>query len=1480
MKICRLILIIWLSLLAGQIAAQDFSNKGKDFWLVFPPHQPSGSSLATLSVYLTSDKNSSGKIEYNGTVQTFTVLANQTTEVVLNRATSYISGAEAATFTNPSRIVTNRGIRVTVDAGQPAVVVYAHMFAGARSAASLVLPTPVLGKTYYAISWTQTSSGTALGETARSQFSIVATEDNTSLRINLKRDGVAAASPILVDLPKAGDVYQFQDAQDVSGTLIESVGVGANSCKKIAVFSGSSSLGINTTLSGTGSSIDPLYQQCYPINSWGRKYGITPFRGKNLLNYRIIASEDNTTILTNGANPITLNKGAIYTQFSDTRVSNAFKPPIIIDADKPISVAQYSLTQNLDLGSGDPDMILLNPVEQSISDITVFLSPKQAITDQNINVFIKNAGTSISSFKINGVVEPAASFIPIGTTGFSYLQKQFVIGSSSSSSIRLTSDSGFNAICYGFGSAESYGYSAGTNVIDLNPPISISNEFSASNVSYSATCVNTPFKINLALTYKPTEIIVDFGGAASLSSGTSPFLYTIPTIGNGFDSTYVSNGKTYYLYRVPQTFRFNAAGTYPVKITTTSTVVQPDGCSNNNQQEITDNIVVNAAPIADFNIVSNGCINNAIALTDLSDGGGRNIVRWLWDFSDGTTSSVQNPTKTFTTPNNYTAKLTSITDFGCIAQVTKPINVSAKPLSLFTFPAIRCEKGDIVYTDGSTITPGTANNTIVRYTWNLDNGSPTDTLTTSTARTTNYTTWGIKNVFLVTASNTGCISDTFRIPGFKINPLPEVGFVIPEVCLADANAPFQDTSKIADGTEAQFVYAWKLNDGTPAISPGPTFSTSTLKNPAPKYNTVGNYTVSLTVTSNNNCVASLSSPFTVNGSIPNASFSVQMANPLCSNDSIRIINTSTVDFGSITRMDVYWDTIGSPTIFSRDENPIPNNLYANLYTAFANPATKKVGIKITAYSGNSSVCRKSVRQEVILLNAPKATFTDIRDICYDAAPRQLTQGTFVSAVAATATYSGKGITVAGLLNPITTGVGNDTIKYFVQNTAGCKDSAYQPLTVWPSPVAKWGVQSILCEKNELNFTDSSVANVSNSNIVSRNWIFGDGSTLSNTTAGVFNKKYLTAQTYTASLQVVTDSGCISTVNQQTIKVNPLPIPAFTLPSICLPDGRGSFTNQSTIADNSEALFSYSWNFGDPNDPTTSTLREPTHKYTALGPVNVQLKITSKDACVDSLTKSLTTIYPWPKASFSATPLEVCVGDAIQFRDLGDLINSGATVSWNWDLSGGTNSTLQNPTKVFTDSGTFAIKYFFYNINGCVSDTVSKNITVHPYPKLTLVSKINVLEGGTLKIVPKYVYGTNLSYLWAPPTYLNNDTDSTPVTTPLGDIRYRLFLTGIGGCTVSDTVFIKLLLSPIVPNAFSPNGDGINDRWRIQYLESYPGATVDVYNRYGQAVFSSIGYDVEWDGTVNGKALPIGTYYYIINPKNGRKIITGSITIIR
>ena len=92
--------------------------------------------------------------------------------------------------------------------------------------------------------------------------------------------------------------------------------------------------------------------------------------------------------------------------------------------------------------------------------------------------------------------------------------------------------------------------------------------------------------------------------------------------------------------------------------------------------------------------------------------------------------------------------------------------------------------------------------------------------------------------------------------------------------------------------------------------------------------------------------------------------------------------------------------------------------------------------------------------------------------------------------------------------------------------------------------------------------------------------------------------------------------------------------------------------------------------------------------------------------------------------------------------------------------------------------------------------------------------------------------------------------------------------------------VTILKKILVPNAFSPNGDGINDTWVIQYLESYPDCTVDVFNRYGQSVFHSAGYPRAWDGRVNGQALPVGVYYWIVNPKNGRPQMNGSVTILK
>ena len=96
----------------------------------------------------------------------------------------------------------------------------------------------------------------------------------------------------------------------------------------------------------------------------------------------------------------------------------------------------------------------------------------------------------------------------------------------------------------------------------------------------------------------------------------------------------------------------------------------------------------------------------------------------------------------------------------------------------------------------------------------------------------------------------------------------------------------------------------------------------------------------------------------------------------------------------------------------------------------------------------------------------------------------------------------------------------------------------------------------------------------------------------------------------------------------------------------------------------------------------------------------------------------------------------------------------------------------------------------------------------------------------------------------------------------------------------DDVDIKVLNQLYVPNAFTPNGDGINDVWKLPSLESYPNAEAWIFNRWGQIVFHSRGPFISWDGTFNGKPEGTGTYIYLIDLKNGASNLKGTVTLIR
>jgi gliding motility-associated-like protein len=203
--------------------------------------------------------------------------------------------------------------------------------------------------------------------------------------------------------------------------------------------------------------------------------------------------------------------------------------------------------------------------------------------------------------------------------------------------------------------------------------------------------------------------------------------------------------------------------------------------------------------------------------------------------------------------------------------------------------------------------------------------------------------------------------------------------------------------------------------------------------------------------------------------------------------------------------------------------------------------------------------------------------------------------------------------------------------------------------------------------------------------------------------------------------------------------------------------------------------------------------------------------------------------------------------------------------------------LFNPASA--GAGAHTVRYTYTASNGC-SNFKETIVDVFPVPVANAGPDKAMIEGGQVTLTPTTNYSYPVNYLWTPATYLNNPNVSNPVASVPFDFTYTLRVTSDKGCSTTDQVFVKLLKNPVVPNIFSPNGDGIHDQWIIPYLNTYPGCTVDIYNRYGQLIFHSVGYDTPWNGTVNGKPVPVGTYYYIIDPKNGRKKMSGYVDVIR
>jgi gliding motility-associated-like protein len=286
----------------------------------------------------------------------------------------------------------------------------------------------------------------------------------------------------------------------------------------------------------------------------------------------------------------------------------------------------------------------------------------------------------------------------------------------------------------------------------------------------------------------------------------------------------------------------------------------------------------------------------------------------------------------------------------------------------------------------------------------------------------------------------------------------------------------------------------------------------------------------------------------------------------------------------------------------------------------------------------------------------------------------------------------------------------------------------------------------------------------------------------------------------------------------------------------------------------------------------------THTYPeffspVIKPVEIRVVAWSGENCSNIYAKTIL-LKATPQLGFDPIP-SVCANVKPFIISEAQVLN-GVQGSGTFSGKGITPAGLFDPS--LAGVGDHIISYTFSADNGC-ENHAEQSVKVSSLPIINAGPDRVLLEGGSVVLLGTGS-GNNISYTWSPVQGLNDPSLAQPTTTTAMDMEYTLVGTSADLCSDSDRVLVQVLKKPSIPNTFSPNGDGIHDRWEIRYLDSYPGATVEIFNRYGQPVFKTIGYNKPWDGTLKGSPLPAGTYYYIIDPKNGRQPMSGFVDIIR
>jgi len=878
------------------------------------------------------------------------------------------------------------------------------------------------------------------------------------------------------------------------------------------------------------------------------------------------------------------------------------------------------------------------------------------------------------------------------------------------------------------------------------------------------------------------------------------------------------------------THQYPTPGIYTVKL-----IARNSGCPDSS---IKTDLITILSPQAYYTYMVNCGSRTDFTFTDKSD----SSSSWFWNFGDGTTSTVQNPSHSFPGLGIYNVSLT-VTYGSCTHTYAQNVRV------LDENPDIQANPNPVCRNTTDTLTALNINTSnISTYNWNFGDGV---ILNGPKAVAHTYLNAGNYSVTLITTDLNGCKDTITKTDFLRVNgPVADFTTLNSSGCTG-LNPEFNDLSA-SDGTNNIVNWKWDFGDGTVQNFSSAPFTHT--------YNNVGSYSVSLVITDAAGCSDSTGKVNYITTTDPSVTFSTSS---IFACPGARIVFDVKAEGEGLTYL---WDFGDGGTSVEAYPNP------PHIYTT---PGKYTVKLTVTDSYGCSD---SLVRDQYVTVDRPVADFT-MNDSVSSCTPFEVQFTNKSSYYYAQRWDFGDG-DLSTLQNPTHyfNTPGTYTVKLVITSPGTCFDSITKIVTLYDTAGTRISYSPLGgCKPQTVNFSAQT------NGPVTYLWDFGDGETVTSINADTTHQ-YNSFGIFVPKLILQDPTGCLIPVTGiDTIRIKGADANFGADKYLLCDNGLINFIDSSVSND---AIVSYNWDFGDGG---TSSQQTPSYFYTSTGLYSVTLALRTQSGCTDTLRKTdfiRVVSRPWAEI---ISDTAVCVFSPLSLA--GNLLQPDTSaVTWNWSFGNGNSSTAQNPSpQVYNSPGNVMASLITENSSGC-RDTVLKNLRIHPLPTVSLPVSLTINAGYSV-ILPAVYSGNMTDYLWSPSTYLSCSDCPQPDAAPHFTTQYQVEFTDSNSCKGTGSLLIKVKCentNVFMPNTFSPNADGNNDIFYprgigIEYIKA-----LRVFNRWGEIVFERNNFSANnpsmgWDGTYKGKPANNDVYVYQLELYclNGDLIrFDGNIALIR